>query len=703
MALGVADNGSDSLQPKSSTHLLEHLTDPGSLAIANSAASKFAQESYTAAPPAQASPKADPWSQWARDTGSGVLEIGVHVAEGAGKKLYDDVVNNPRQALLTLAEGVAVGAVVVAAAPVAAALGAGAGVVAGIGAVSEGAMLLLTASSVAQAAVETVGAASAAGSAADILMHRSLHSAADVAKARNEIEAKTGDAALSVAFAGAMALGAVGIVGKFAKFGDTASVAAVEGTTNGAVERLPKLGFTTTDEGMSRKEAFNAASAQAMESADGALESTKPGRERSSESYKMPAGTVEHLSQRISSYLEERTKKFDVAALRELIADKQQEGFRLREEFSSTGLDPAVYLRLSRSTKTREEVVAMRETINDKPEASQIFERYLQIRKDVDGLRGSLTREFSQRRAGLAQIVNEEVSNLWPDEVVPKLRITRLEEGIHANAKYSKGQLLIKDSDLEMSVPYNPQLVGLIVHEAKHGEQEALIVRAIIDKVTNGDTTGRELTTEQLREVSRETTTAYKALPDFLLDDVNAKRAGRPLTPEQSDRAAALLKSKNELREAGHRHTAQKERLNRLQEEAEIFDQHEPWIFPGSLDFLEDSDLFPDGLPAELKDVKRDCDSLNPADYDAVDGLSSRAVPVVRKALKQAISHARKSVSQNYRDYRNWFHEVEAWNAGIEAKDRVATISMDFWEGAEEILKQILKDARAAGEDPSRS
>ncbi|HEY9682940.1 MAG TPA: hypothetical protein V6C86_15295 [Oculatellaceae cyanobacterium] len=674
MANAGAEAGPEFIQSKATIHQIDRPANSFDALCLNSAAARFAAQSYGVAALSPAAPdRHDSWSQLAYDRTAGVVDIGAHVVEGAAKKLYNDVVNNPRQAFITAAEGVAIGATLVAAAPLAATLGASAAVVTGLALASEGAVMLLTAGSVAKAAADTINAATAASSAADVVMHQSAYSKADVEKARKEIEEKTGDAAISVVLAGTMALGAVGFVGKMAKFGDSTSAAMVESTVNGAVSKLPKLELTERSSARLHTEAADEPAGRIPQVADREIESAKPGAELLEENYKMPPGTVEQLDNRISSFLSERVKSFDIQKHRQQISVLEEEGFGLREKFGEAVGDMNLSRRLSRSTKTPEDIADMRRDLASHPEGARIFERYLEVRKADARLRTKIEDEFSARRAGLEQIVNEEAPKLWPDEVVPNLKVVKLTEGKHAKASYSDGQLRLRDSDLEDTDQFSNELTGYIAHEAKHGEQDALMVRAHIDKATNGDTTGRSLTEGELQAVAQLFKSACgRSLPDSFIEDVNAKRAGRLLNAEQNERAKVLSKSNSELKHASFRHDFQRNRLNLLKDAAKIYDEPDQLLLPGSLDFLDDHNMFPVGLSPELESVKYKYDSLNWDDSKAVEDFQSRAIPLVRDELKHGIEETQKIVDRNRQEYRNWAHEVEAWNVLDETKIRMS-------------------------------
>ncbi|HEY9753981.1 MAG TPA: hypothetical protein V6C97_02340 [Oculatellaceae cyanobacterium] len=674
MAISGVRTDPEFIQSKKAIDPADRRANSVDWAVQNSAAAKFATEySGLHSVPAANSTGTESWSHWAYERASGVVDIGTHVVEGAAKKLYNDVVNNPRQALITTAEGVAIGAALVAAAPLAATLGASAAVVTGLAVASEGTMMLLTAGGIAKAAVDTIGAATAASSAADVIMHPSAYSKADVEKARKEIEEKTGDAAISVALASTMALGTVGLVGKMAKFGETTSAAAVESTVNGAVSKLPKLELSEGNSTGLHMEAADAPTGRIRQTADREIESAKPGPELLEENYKMPPGTVEQLDNRISSFLSERVKSFNIQKHRQRINALEEEGFGLREKFGEAVDDMNLSRRLSRSTKTPEDIADMRRDLASHPEGARIFERYLEVRKADADLRTKIEDEFSARRAGLERIVNEEAPKLWPEEVVPNLKVVKLTEGKHAKASYSDGQLRLRDSDLEDTDQFSKELTGYIAHEAKHGEQDALMVRAHIDRVTNGDTTGRSLTEGELQAVAQLFKSACgRSLPDGFIEDINAKRAGRLLNAEQNERAEALSKSNSELKQASFRHDFQRNRLNLLKEAAKMYDEPDQLILPSSLDFLDDHHMFPVGLSPELESVKYKYDSLNWDDSKTVEEFQSRAIPLIRDELKHGIAETQKIVDRNLQEYRNWAHEVEAWNVLDETKARLS-------------------------------
>ncbi|MBS1996450.1 MAG: hypothetical protein JSS86_09080, partial [Cyanobacteria bacterium SZAS LIN-2] len=198
-------------------------------------------------------------------------------------------------------------------------------------------------------------------------------------------------------------------------------------------------------------------------------------------------------------------------------------------------------------------------------------------------------------------------------------------------------------------------LAEKIVHEMKHAEQQGLLTRNYIDRLTAGDTTGRPLTREELSAVQELTRANLKTtFPDHLIEDVNRQRAGRVLSSEDARRAAALEKSFRDFADDLPRQNENYSRSSRL---SRAYDQVK--TSGVSQDMLESKYL--EGLfgrnnvPPQLLSLTRELEA-----------------PVFEAALARESELARAVVARDFTAYKNLLHEAEAFKAGGEAAAQMA-------------------------------
>ncbi|MBS1992905.1 MAG: hypothetical protein JSS83_20450, partial [Cyanobacteria bacterium SZAS LIN-3] len=178
------------------------LSEPGYLHIPDA----FVKEPQ-AKPPET---KPQDWFHDACSWVSGATDVAAQVVVGAASRVYQAVTEHPLDTAIMVAEGAAVGVAVVGAAPLAAALGAGAVVVGGVAVAADATLVGLSALGVAAAGRDTIEAVGQSAASADILMHKSAHTEAELLSARRDLQAKTGQAAIEVVAAAAMTAGTWG-------------------------------------------------------------------------------------------------------------------------------------------------------------------------------------------------------------------------------------------------------------------------------------------------------------------------------------------------------------------------------------------------------------------------------------------------------------------------------------------------------------
>ena len=653
---------------------------------------------------------------------SGVADIAAQAAAGTAVAAYNAITEHPGQACLTIAEGAVVGVALVAAAPLVAAAGAGAAVVAGVGLAADLAIVGLTGVGAATTAVDLINASSAAEQSASVLINKSAHTNAEIAAAREDVQSKLGPAGLETAgaallFAGGITSG-IKIATRISIAFKTSDiivppaigiepvappvVAAARPATADIVQSAP----LTTSAPAPPPPTTSAARSMASESpasqptsptAAGGLEGahahegegplSSEGRDRAiagnSESSLMPPHTVERFGSRVDKFIEARQKKFDVIEADARILELSGRALDFHSALGKELFRGHFDLEDSRptlSTDQLSDVNAMRQRLAQHPELAKGYETYLQDLDEQKQLLAQRSAELETRRQGLAHIINDDAKKLFPDAVVPKFKVGRVASNADKRAEYYDGYVNIKDNDIATADPFfkaleENNLPARLLHEMKHGEQDGLLVRRHIDLVTDGDTTGRPLTTAEKGVIRDSMSSKFgRQFPDELIDDINAQRQGRVLTPDEINRAESLERSNISQKNDYYRRKFDNERVAELKSEVQRLEDT-PEIGANTLKDGDTIDyLFMDNVPAEVQQLQREYATL-PVESDGEpkydEQFNLRSANILLTALKGALSEAREKALKSYVQYRGWAHEQESWDISEEAEERL--------------------------------
>ena len=238
--------------------------------------------------------------------------------------------------------------------------------------------------------------------------------------------------------------------------------------------------------------------------------------------------------------------------------------------------------------------------------------------------------EFEVRRNGLAKIINAEKKELFFEEVVPTLRIQGMPAGEAAEARYQRGVIELKDSDLidggrDYRITNGDRLSANILHEVKHAEQDGLILRHAIDIVTSNNKSGRPLSKSEMTRVANIFEgKSLDAELEAIIKDVNLQRAGRPLGGAQIERAKSLRQSQEEAEKLMPSHDLEAQRLGTLQNDYMLLQKN----------------------PAAAKEH------------------FARLLAEMRSSEELCRKH--------YKTYRSWKHEVEAWAVSENAQKNLS-------------------------------
>ncbi len=544
------------------------------------------------------------WFHDACDWVSGTMDVATQVAAGAVHEVVEAVTEHPLETLGMVAEGVAIGAVIIAAAPIATIAGAGAATVGAIALTADAAIVGLTAVGAVTAGGDVLHAASASEVSADILMHKSEHSAEEIEAARQDVQHKTGKAALEV----------------------VATVAAGR-SIGGSIDRLS----AAADRILPSAEKVLALPAPEKLALPAAQEVLPVTDKISIPKPELPPNSAQQLLNSFDEVLAQRQSQVDLESL-------------------TTKLNE---LKIQNSDKI---------AIND--------------------LENQIVNEFATRQIMLRDVLNKEAPNLFPDSVVPTLKMTRLpeiQEASHLDAGYLEGELFSRQSELirpsfERNETAAAKMANFLAHEMKHGEQDGLMLRNWIEIATGGDTSGRPLTLNEIFDIQDlgVSKTKFKFSRE-IIEDVNSKRPGEALSPADVSRAEKLEASRMAQADAKEIRANDRYALKELEEEEERVAKG---VTPYFLSESYQSSLFGKGnIPQAMRDIMEQFERLPKSgtrDYTPAQNDFTKALqPTLQRVMSDEVVSAMRRVLNNSEEYRNWFHEIEAYDIGEQATKQI--------------------------------
>jgi hypothetical protein len=589
---------------------------------------------------------------------SGAADVAEQVAVGAAHTAYDAVTQHPVKTVLTIAGGAAVGLAIVAAAPIAAAVGAGAAVVTGVGLAADAAIVGLTGLGVLATSQDAIAAVKDTASSAAVLMDKSGHTQAEIDAARRDVQTKCGGVAIEAAATAAMAAGSVGSSTRLV-------------TAAGTVFRTETVIATGVTEAP--------AVAGAAKGQERVQETAQP-EDKSpevTEKTDLPPGSVQHFATSVDRFLTQRQQTIDVGDIESRLAKLDKTQRTIKRDLFMKHLDDGT-IRIIKNDDLAD-VPKTRQMLKDDPSDAQKYEQYLANQREQAGLGQKIESEMALRREGIEKIVNEEAGRLYPSSTMPALKVVELRATANSDASYSNGTIAIKDSDLEAAQrikrgPASKSLVEHLVHEMKHAEQDGLMLRHSIDQITDGDISARSLTREEISAIQDRFKSIGGHKPSVeMIEDINQKRAGRPLNPQEISRAEGLEQGRSSLLQQGPGQSSDREYRDYLVSTSTAINDH-----PGfSTSFLNDEDLVPlfdFNVPDSLKALKTEFEALPRDEFNQPitdEKFETKADKVMQDALAAEIARANATVSGNYSDYRNWQHEREAWDVGLETREQL--------------------------------
>ena len=395
-----------------------------------------------------------------------------------------------------------------------------------------------------------------------------------------------------------------------------------------------------------------------------------------------PPGTVEVFGERVNRYIDERQLLFDTLAHQKIESGLKEQMSAHREQLHGDlmfGLlddkSEPVFIKSSHF----DDVDHMREVLANRPENAITYEKYVTAKNEQLAVRAKIDKEFSERRLGIAQIMNEEGANLFPKGALPHFKVATQPVNSHASASYSDGTVYLPDRDIDGSGRFFQKFIGdnftgKILHEMKHGEQDGLLVRKYIDQVVGDDTTARPLTDTELKRVLQlHLQSTDSTLTPDLAQQINMQRNGIRLSPADLERADNIETGKLENRRQSGPSRVLRERIQMLESELKLFDNGDNAI--GSLLDYRDGlqRMFGGKIPDSVQQLLDESESQPKLDghLNLELPFEERAATILQDAFRKELLDARVLSAEHYASYRRWAHEQESWAVGAEADNRL--------------------------------
>jgi len=191
----------------------------------------------------------------------------------------------------------------------------------------------------------------------------------------------------------------------------------------------------------------------------------------------MPPAAVASFRARIDEMLERRQRQADIPQLEKQMESLSDDARIKRLELSGRALG------LGASPESLKVPDAfnyyhMKAVFGDDAEAHGVYRQLRQLETDRAQLSERIRQEIEERTHELTEIINSAAPSLFPKGITPRYKIAAHDQrgyGVYQGDGHVKIQ-----ADLVKTA--SPKLANTIAHEAKHGEQEALLVRKYIDE-----------------------------------------------------------------------------------------------------------------------------------------------------------------------------------------------------------------------------
>jgi hypothetical protein len=632
------------------------------------------------------------WWEVAGDWIGGAVDVATQVVIGAAEEVYEAITERPLETLGMLATGAAIGVCVGAAVPVATLLAAPAAVIGGITLATD-----VTAYGAWHAGNSVVKAVDESAESAGVLMNQLEYSIAEIQAAREDLQDKTGAAAIEAGFSLVTAPFAVGngvrLVREPGNYFKIKPSAVEDGTVPTAANTVEPVA-QPVNEAVPQVQAANEL---VIEAAMLAHRGEAPYLKNADfEAYtkllEIPADAGPELNFQIDHVLAQREAVVDLGALAAKL-----------ESTPRTDLPVITISDGAGGTRklTREEIFEIDETIEllqGTPQA-KVYDEWFNKASARAKLENEVFDELATRRELVKDVINKNMPLLFPDGVVSTLRVEKLRDGASQIAGYLDSAVWLKDKDLFRPSYLRESVDGrrpieFYTHELRHAEQDGLLIRNLIDRVTGGDTTGRPLTSSEIDDVIEMGFDKYNWRHSIeQVEDINTKRAGRVLNESEATRAQMLELSRSEVGDGSRYMNQMDTYLTNLETVTKrIEDGMSPSIF-FSPDYQ--AKLY-DGIPipevvGKLDDIYRT--RLKPFDGNYTEEQAGFA-EYFKLLLLEAIKHEKRDVAEGLaaaqKRYEGWFHEREAFHVGKQASMELTNREILSGERLQESVDEMM-------------
>ncbi|MBX9948337.1 MAG: hypothetical protein K2Y39_04195 [Candidatus Obscuribacterales bacterium] len=657
------------------------------------------------------------WWEVAGDWIGGAADVATQVVLGAAEEVVEAVTERPLETLAMVGGCIAIGTCITLAAPAAAAaFGAGSLIAGSVTLATDAAVIGLTTYGAIHASTGVVKAVGESAESADILMNKSQYSIAEIQAARENLQDKTGAVAIEAGFTLVTAPFGVGNAVRLSKGSGSyyfKSAAAEEAAANstqsalGAGDNAVRSSQSTAGNSDNAVQTTRSATGTADKRVKGGMRFAEPqtvlpemadamlaapkreapwktsaGSESDLKMPELPSNAGIEFLRRIDGVISDRQAIFDLEQKMSRLESLKSQG---RPDIliadGNGGVRPMTDAEFSN-------VRQVMDLVEGTPQEA-VYNKYFDDLKEENILRGLIPKELEMRRQLIEQTVNEHAQSLYPARIVPNIGVKRLDSTALESAAYGRGDIYLKDEVLyKTSDRYDEGFAGdtvdSYVHEILHGEQDATILRNLIDIVTGRDTTGRPLTSDEIDSVVQlGQNNVQRKFPRELVEDVNSKRAGRVLSPEEVARAEKLAAAKRDGTLAKPRHELDAEYLKSVEATIDgLISRDVPADFFSAKTEarLFGKDQAPDWYRAMESMFERHFKSYD-GDYPAeVQYFADDFKRILLRELLDVRDAAKTQVGKNYKEYRNWHHEKEAFSIGRQAGKQVDDLEIMFGE-----------------------
>jgi hypothetical protein len=379
--------------------------------------------------------------------------------------------------------------------------------------------------------------------------------------------------------------------------------------------------------------------------------------------WEMPPAAVASFRNRVTEMLDRRQQQHDLPTLagqleqlQDSVRDKQLQltGHAVGIGIAPEGLKPHDVLNYYK----------MKQLFGDNEQAREVNEQLRKLETQRLDLSTRISDELERRTRELTKIINSAAPSLFPRSALPEYKV-----GVHDETSYGiyQGDGGITLSRQFMMTAAPKRIANTLAHEAKHGEQEALLTRKYIDEVI-GDK--YPPTDEDLKKVAQRYEEKVGAGGPSIntINEIFQYRDGEFLKPEELDRANKLEQSLSDLvRHPSHvaylneRADAITDALERMEEDPEMAMDSVLSSAAGDANGLRW--WFGDNVHPAIADLASKYEgreAIYTPDQQRMTNLTP-FVDLFRYELTRAKQETEEALKKDHNVYRDRYHEKEAY------------------------------------------